>query len=315
MTASFKNILDQYLEIIENEMARIDSYQNVPLFYDPIHYMLDLKGKRIRPLLTLLSAMSFGSKANEAKYAAAAVELLHNFTLVHDDIMDKDATRRGKPTIHTKWDLGTAILAGDGLMGLAFRKLLQSPRGDIPAMMGRLTETMIVICEGQGLDKMFENMDNVTLDAYLDMIARKTAVLIEMACELGGMAAEADDDSIQILKEYGYALGMGFQIQDDYLDITADETVLGKKTGSDLQMHKKTILTILLRELTDSNDFFRLSLPDFKNLMDEYQVPERVNHMYTAYFKTAYEKLTLLPTNDYASQLKKLTDFLKNRSW
>ena len=287
----------------------------VPLFYDPIHYMLDLKGKRIRPLLTLLSAMSFGSKANEAKYAAAAVELLHNFTLVHDDIMDKDATRRGKPTIHTKWDLGTAILAGDGLMGLAFRKLLQSPRGDIPAMMGRLTETMIVICEGQGLDKMFENMDNVTLDAYLDMIARKTAVLIEMACELGGMAAEADDDSIQILKEYGYALGMGFQIQDDYLDITADETVLGKKTGSDLQMHKKTILTILLRELTDSNDFFRLSLPDFKKLMDEYQVPERVNHMYTAYFKTAYEKLTLFPINDYASQLKKLTDFLKNRSW
>jgi geranylgeranyl diphosphate synthase type II len=315
MTTPFKNILDHYLEIIENEMAHIDSYQEVPLFYEPIHYMLDLKGKRIRPLLTLLSAMTFGGKVEEAKYAAAAVELLHNFTLVHDDIMDNDSTRRGKPTIHTKWDLGTAILAGDGLMGLAFRKLLQSPRGNIPAMMGRLTETMIVICEGQGLDKMFENIENVSLDAYLDMIACKTAVLIEMACELGGMAAEADINSIQILKEYGYALGMGFQIQDDYLDIMADETVLGKKIGSDIQMHKKTILTILLREFTGGNDFFNLNLADFKKLMDKYQVPDRVNSLYMNYFKTAYDKLTLLPSNDYALQLKQLTDFLKNRSW
>lgn len=315
MTIPFKNILDQYLEIIENEMSHIDSYQEVPLFYEPIHYMLKLKGKRIRPFLTLLSAMTFGSKIDEAKYAAAAVELLHNFTLVHDDIMDNDNTRRGKPTIHTKWDLGTAILAGDGLMGLAFRKLLQSPRGNIPAMMGRLTETMIVICEGQGLDKMFENMENVSLDTYLDMIARKTAVLIEMACELGGMAAEADINSIQTLKEYGYALGMGFQIQDDYLDIMADETVLGKKIGSDLQMHKKTILTIILRELTGSNDFFNLSLSDIKKLMNKYQVPNRVNRMYTNYFNTAYDKLALLPSNDYALQLKQLTDFLKNRSW
>ncbi|MEJ2546153.1 MAG: polyprenyl synthetase family protein [Calditrichaceae bacterium] len=315
MTVPFKNVLDKYLAIIEDEMAHIDSYQTVPLFYDPIHYMLDLKGKRIRPLLTLLSAMTFGAKASEAKYAAAAVELLHNFTLVHDDIMDKDATRRGKPTIHTKWDIGTAILAGDGLMGLSFRKLLQSPRGDIPAMMGRLTETMIVICEGQGLDKTFENMENVSLEIYLDMIARKTAVLIEMACELGGMEAEADKDSIQTLKEYGYALGMGFQIQDDYLDITADENILGKKIGSDLQMRKKTILTILLRELTGSNDFFNLELADFKKLMNEYQIPDRVKTMYTEYFDTAYENLALLPSNDYALQLKELTDFLKNRSW
>ncbi|MBN1407763.1 MAG: polyprenyl synthetase family protein [Calditrichaceae bacterium] len=315
MTASFKDVHDQYLAVIEDEMARIDSYQTVPLFYDPIQYMLDLKGKRIRPLLTLLSAMAFGAKVDEAKYAAAAVELLHNFTLVHDDIMDNDATRRGKPTIHTKWDIGTAILAGDGLMGLAFRKLLQSPRGNIPAMMGRLTETMIVICEGQGLDKMFENMEDVSLDTYLDMIARKTAVLIEMACELGGMAAEANNDSIQILKEFGYALGMGFQIQDDYLDITADESILGKKIGSDLQMRKKTILTILLRELTGSNDFFEMSLPDFKTLMEKYEVPDRVNKMYLEYFSTAYNKLAAIPHNDHTIHLKELTDFLRNRSW
>lgn len=315
MTVSFKNCLDNYLEIIESEMAGIESYRDVPLFYEPIYYMLELKGKRIRPLLTLLSAMTYGLKAEEAKYAAASVELLHNFTLVHDDIMDKDATRRGKPTIHTKWDLGTAILAGDGLMGLSFRKLLQSPRGNIPAMMGRLTETMIIICEGQGLDKMFENMEDVTPDAYLDMIARKTAVLIELACELGGLAAEAKPKSIQILKEFGYALGMGFQIQDDYLDIIADENVLGKKIGSDLQMRKKTIISILLRELTGNNDFFNLSLPEFKKLLNKYKMPDRIREMYTGYFKTAYEKLTLLPTNENASQLKVLTDFIKNRSW
>jgi geranylgeranyl diphosphate synthase type II len=315
MSTPLKKSLNDYLKLIEREMARIESYQTVPLFYDPIYYMLDLKGKRIRPLLTLLSAMIFKVKAEDAKYAAAAVELLHNFTLVHDDIMDKDATRRGKPTIHKKWDLGTAILAGDGLMGLAFRKLLQSPQGDIAAMMRRFTETMIIICEGQGLDKMFEEKEFVTLDAYLDMIARKTAVLIELACELGGMVASADATSVQLLREYGYALGLGFQIQDDYLDIAADESVLGKKVGSDLQMRKKTIITIMLRELTGNSDFFEMALPDFKKLLEAYNMTDRVREMYTDYFKTAYAKLAMLPAVTYASQLKELTDLLKTRSW
>lgn len=315
MTHPQKDTLTTYIDIIEKEMTRIESHQKVPVFYDPIYYMLKLKGKRIRPLFTLLSAMAFDVKAQEAKYAAAAVELLHNFTLVHDDIMDKDATRRGMPTIHTKWDVGTAILSGDGLMGLAFRKLLESPRGDIAAMMRRFTETMIIICEGQGLDKMFENMEFVKLDAYLDMISRKTAVLIELACELGGMVACTDETSIKTLKEYGYALGMGFQIQDDYLDIIADEKVLGKKVGSDLKMHKKTILTIMLHELIGNNTFFELNLDDFKKLLDEYKITDRIGKMYNDYFNTAYEKLALLPSNEYTRQLKNLTDFLKNRSW
>jgi geranylgeranyl diphosphate synthase type II len=311
----FENSLKIYDQLIDSELKNIDGNEKVTLFYDPIRYILELKGKRIRPLLTLLTSGVYGIKPEDARFAATAVELLHNFTLVHDDIMDNDGTRRGKPTIHVKWDLGTGILAGDGLIGLAFKKLIHSPYGDVTAMVRRFTDTMIVICEGQGLDKMFEKTDVVDSETYLDMISRKTAVLIELACELGGMVAETDAETQKLLREFGYALGMGFQIQDDLLDIIADEKQLGKKLGSDLKLHKKTILTILLREETGSDQFFDLNPADFKALLNQHGLIDRVTRMYENYFTTAWDKLHCMPENTFRKHLEILTDKVKNRSW
>lgn len=312
---SIKKILLTYERVVEEEMSAIAGNAEVSLFYDPIRYMLSLKGKRIRPLLTILSGLVFGADVSKLRFSAAAVELLHSFTLVHDDIMDNDETRRGKPTIHVQWDLGTAILAGDGLMGLAFQKLLASPAGDLAAMARRFTDTMIVICEGQGLDKMFEKTERVSRAAYLNMIACKTAVLLELACELGGMVAAADQQDLKRLREFGYALGMAFQIRDDLLDVMADENQLGKKTGSDLLMKKKTILTILLTEITNDQSFFDLPLHEFKNLLQQHAVLNQVEEMYQAYFKTAYSKLDEFPQNEHTTHLRQLTDMIRDRNW
>lgn len=304
-----------YLQAIDKEINRIDGDERVTIFYEPINYVLSLKGKRIRPLLLVLSAAALGAKPQDAYCCAAAVELLHNFTLVHDDIMDNDSTRRGQPTVHIKWDVSTAILSGDGLMGFAFKKLLKARYGDIRAMASCFTNTMIVICEGQGLDKMFEGSDKITVDDYLDMISRKTAVLIELSCQLGGMVAGGSDQQTAALRNFGYALGMGFQIQDDLLDVMADEARLGKKVGSDLAMNKQTILTILLRNKKVNKDFSNLSVQDFRGLLKETNVLQEVTDMYESYFETAYKNLAQLPQNKELRLLKCLTDYIKNREW
>lgn len=311
----FQKQMEIYLQRIASEIQDIQGYQRVDMFYDPIHYVLNLTSKKIRPLLVVLSAGATGGRMEGAYYPAAAVELLHNFTLVHDDIMDNDTTRRGMPTVHIKWDLNTAILTGDGLMGFSFQKLLQSPTGDIKRMVSRLTEAMIIICEGQGLDKMFESMDQVTADAYLDMIDRKTAALIELSCELGALVAEAEETNVTALREFGHALGMGFQIQDDVLDVTADEGSLGKKVGSDFALQKKTILSIRLREKLGDADFFRLDLDAYRDALLQTGVLNEVTGMYDDYFKEAFKRLEKLPDNRETGLLRDLTTYLKDRSW
>ena len=307
--------LAPYQELIESELSLIGYKSHISLFYDPIRYFLSIPGKRIRPLLVLLAAEALGQQAAHARFAAAAVELLHNFTLVHDDIMDNDDTRRGQLTVHKKWDMSTAILTGDGLMGFAFQKLLKSSSGDLNAMARRFTETMIVICEGQGQDKMFEDAGQIQEADYLEMIAHKTAVLLELSCELGAMNAQADESQIQLFKDYGYALGMGFQIQDDLLDIMGESSAIGKAVGSDLQMHKQTILTIKLQQRYPQKNLFNLSIDAFRELLNESGVLQEVEQMYTAHFNNAYHKLDLLPASSAKDILIQLTKFIQQRQW
>ncbi len=310
----FFNNLKPLLEQLETRLLAIGINEKIPIFYDPIQYVLRLPGKRIRPLLTILANLTCGGKLDTAFYPALAVELLHNFTLVHDDIMDNDELRRGQPTVHKKWDVATAILAGDGLMGLAFKKLLECPQGDVLTMVRRFTDVMLIICEGQGLDKMFENQSQVSEAQYLEMIRRKTAVLIELSCELGALSARASEEMISSFKSFGYALGMAFQIQDDVLDIMADQKKLGKKVGSDWQMHKQTILSIRLRERL-GNDLSQFTFDEFKTELLQSGVLQEVQSLYQSYFVQAFEALQQLPQNDFNEKLRELTKLIQNRQW
>jgi geranylgeranyl pyrophosphate synthase len=202
----------------------------------------------------LLSCQAAGGSAEAAFNAALAVELLHTFTLVHDDIMDRDDLRRGLPTVHKKWDESTAILAGDGLVTLAFKTLMADEHPDLLRVLRRFAGGLLILCEGQALDKAFEVRSDVTMDDYLDMIRRKTATLLEMACEAGAVLGNGRPKAVNALAGFGHALGMAFQIQDDLLDILSDEAVSGKPTGSDITAKKKTCLSIHFREHASVKD-------------------------------------------------------------
>lgn len=212
--------------------------------YAPIRYAMEGNGKRIRPVLLLLTCDALNGPVKEALPAAAAVELMHNFTLVHDDIMDHDDTRRGRPTVHCKWDNDVALLAGDGLVALAYRSLLRAPTPNLQRIFRVFTDGIIELCEGQALDRDFEQRDDVTMAHYLEMIRKKTARLLAICTEIGALIAGATERQIRLLRKFGEYLGLAFQIQDDLLDITSSQEILGKDFGSDVKRRKRTFLFI-----------------------------------------------------------------------
>jgi geranylgeranyl diphosphate synthase, type II len=212
--------------------------------YEPIRYAMEGNGKRLRPVLLLLTCDALNGPAEEALPAAAAVELMHNFTLVHDDIMDHDATRRGRPTVHCKWDNETALLAGDGLVALAYRSLLNTRSPNLPRLARVFTDGIIELCEGQALDREFERRDDIAMPHYLDMIMRKTARLLSLCTEMGALVAAATEAQVKLFRQFGEHLGLAFQIQDDLLDITVSQDILGKDFGSDIKRHKRTFLYV-----------------------------------------------------------------------
>lgn len=233
----------------EIERKRIDHKLNNLLkkrkpaqLYEPASYILESTGKRLRPLLVLYSARASGGNFRQVYNAALAVELLHNFTLVHDDIMDKAELRRGRKTLHKKYDLNTAILAGDSLLSVAYELLLKDCNGNAKKALASFTKGLIEVCEGQSLDTDFETRDRVSIEEYITMITKKTAMMLKMCCELGSLLVDAKPLYIKALADYGLNLGIAFQIQDDLLDILGDEEMFGKKVGGDLIEGKRTFL-------------------------------------------------------------------------
>jgi geranylgeranyl pyrophosphate synthase len=305
--------LEKYRQDIETELDNLEGVDRVPLFYEPMAYINQLPGKKLRPLLTIISGLALNGKLEYLLKPASAIELLHNFSLVHDDIMDNDDVRRGQPTVHVKWDLGTAILAGDGLLGLAYRKLLQTPNIQDTRLAAGFTEAMIEICEGQALDKMFETQILVSVDDYLEMISKKTAVLIRLSTEFGGIVGEGSTEQVKTLSDLGFNIGMGFQIQDDLLDIMADEAVLGKKVGSDLQMNKKTIVSIKLHEKSRKFPGAIENVEEYRNLLHEHNIIPEVEEMMESYFNTAESLFQKLPENSYTHLLHFLISYIRNR--
>ncbi len=231
----------------------IGGYSRPESLYEPMRYVLEGQGKRVRPLLALLAAQAFDGPGKPALEVAAALEILHNFTLVHDDIMDEDTRRRGRPTVHQQWDISTGILSGDGLLTLAYRTLLGADVSDETALLQVFTDALMEICEGQAYDKEFEARAQVSLDEYLMMIRKKTGALLSACCEMGGIVAGVNVETRWQLAEFGHALGKAFQIQDDLLEITSTVDVMGKSLGSDLFARKKTYVLIQALAMADGD--------------------------------------------------------------
>ena len=217
--------------------------------YDPIAYILALGGKRLRPCLVLAACEACKNSYAEAQQAALAVELFHNFTLIHDDIMDEAPLRRGKATVHSKWNLNTGILSGDAMLILAYQQLA-SYNPELQAdLMALFSKTALEVCEGQEFDVAFEQLPAVSESAYLKMIQFKTAVLVAAALKMGALIGASDSESAELFYDFGLALGTAFQIQDDYLDAFGDPETFGKQLGGDILENKKTFLVVKLREL------------------------------------------------------------------
>ena len=221
--------------------------------YDPIHYILNVGGKRLRPTLTMLSADIFGTDYHKALYAALAVEIFHNFSLVHDDIMDAAPLRRGHPTVHTKWNLNTGILSGDAMLILAYQYFERYEPIIFRQLAEIFSKTALEVCEGQQYDVDFEKEEQVSTSQYLKMITYKTAVLVGAALKMGAIIAETSEENKQKIYDFGIALGIAYQLQDDYLDTFGDNT-FGKKIGGDILQNKKTLLYLNTLEKGSSEE-------------------------------------------------------------
>lgn len=217
--------------------------------YKPISYILNLGGKRLRPVLTLMTTDIFGGDYKKALDAALAVEVFHNFSLVHDDIMDEAPLRRGKQTLHKKWDLNTGILSGDAMLIYSYQLLESYPAMTFKKLLQVFSQTALEVCEGQQYDVDFENREDVTIPEYLIMIQNKTAVLVAAAMKMGAIIAEKPDDLQDLIYDFGKNLGIAFQLQDDYLDAFGDPESFGKQVGGDIIENKKTYLYLKALEM------------------------------------------------------------------
>ena len=263
--------------LVSERLALVAAHSRPDVLYDPVRYVLAGGGKRLRPVLLLLSAEMYGASREDALPAALAVEVSHNWALVHDDIMDAAATRRGRASVHVRWDANTALLCGDVLLGLAYGQLQRARRVQLPALVGAFTRMTRALCEGQALDMQFESRTDVTIPHYLDMIDLKTGALIGTALQMGAITGDAPPKECATMHRAGLALGRAFQIKDDLLDLVAVDGRWGKAIGGDLIEGKKTFLLLeaLSRARGADLEFFRRIGPGGGISPDEIQRARR----------------------------------------
>ena len=264
--------------------------------YEPCSYILKSGGKRLRSYLVLLSTEAVGGKFSDSYNAAIAVEILHSFTLVHDDIMDNADKRRGKPTLHVKYDTNTAILAGDSLLTVAYENLLKDCKHNPVDTINTFNNSVIEVCEGQSLDKDYEIKKKVTIDEYKTMVYKKTASLIKMCCSIGAKIGGGSKKEVKALENYGKYLGMAFQLQDDLLDIMGTEKKFGKIVGGDLIEGKKTFLFLKALERGKGED---------KKVLLKFIENNGIKKNQVKKYKLLYEKLDVINTTK--SEIKRYT--------
>ncbi|CAM1359734.1 Polyprenyl synthetase [Tenacibaculum soleae] len=283
--------------------------------YQPIEYILQLGGKRIRPVLTLIAADIFSGDYKKALPAALAVEVFHNFTLVHDDIMDDAPLRRGHETVHEKWDINTGILSGDAMLILAYQYFENYEPVVFQKLAQLFSKTALEVCDGQQLDVDFETRNDVTIDEYIKMITLKTSVLVAAALKMGAIVAKADEKEAQHLYNYGLNLGIAFQLQDDYLDTYGDPETFGKQVGGDIIENKKTFLYLKALEVannTDKENLIAFYNEKQKNITEKISavsaifsknnIPNYTHELIEYYTNKAFESLTFLNISDTAKK-------------
>ena len=245
--------INQYQEFIADYLESQYETKEPKNLYEPIHYILGLGGKRMRPVLTLMSAEVFDADYKKALPAALAVEVFHNFSLIHDDIMDDAPLRRGNVTVHEKWDINTGILSGDAMLILAYQYFEKYEPAIFRDLAKLFSKTALEVCEGQQWDVDFETRTDVSIPEYLKMIQYKTAVLVAAAMKMGAIIAETSEDNANLIYDFGLNLGLAFQLQDDYLDAFGNPETFGKQVGGDIIENKKTYLYLKALEFA-SND-------------------------------------------------------------
>lgn len=245
--------LNYYLEQVAQLFADEQFVAEPVELYEPIDYTLRLGGKRIRPTLLMAANAMFGGSDDTVRGAALGIETFHNFTLLHDDLMDRSPLRRGQPTVYRKWDENTAILSGDTMYALAWRYFLRQPSPRLQEILNCFNETAIEVCEGQQYDMNFERRSDVGIDDYMMMIRKKTAVLLAGALKIGALYAGAPDSEVQKIYDFGIHMGLAFQLQDDLLDGYGDVAVFGKQTGQDIRDNKKTYLPLRAMEMANKD--------------------------------------------------------------
>lgn len=285
-----------FIDTLQNEIQLIQYGQYPPELYDPIRYIMSLGGKRMRPLLTLMATYLFTDDWQKAVRPALAVEVFHNFTLMHDDIMDQAPLRRGQPTVHEKWNNNIAILSGDVMLVSAYGLLLHVEADKMKPVMTRFNRTAAEVCEGQQLDMNFETRWNVTEAEYIEMIRLKTSVLLGYALELGGLITGADQPTTNHLYEGGMNIGIGFQLKDDLLDVYGDPAKFGKQVGGDIIANKKTFL--LIEALEQAEGKIKDELTAWLTRTD-FDKEEKVRAVTAIYDQLGIREITEARINDY----------------
>ena len=313
-----------FKELIDNELNKLTFSSKPANLYDPIKYILSLEAKRMRSIALLLSHNSFNENYTNALPAALAIELFHNFTLIHDDIMDKANLRRGVKTVHEKWDNNIAILSGDTMLVQSY-SLLSDLELNIQAKVYKVfSDTATQVCEGQQLDMDFEQIQDLEISEYIGMIKKKTSVLLAASFQIGALIANASIDDTSLMYQFGLNIGIAFQLQDDMLDLYGDQSKFGKKTGGDIISNKKTYLFLKSLSLANSQQEKKLielfskptvnedkKIQEVKNIFDEVGVLEHIKIQINYYHKLAQNNLEDLTItnkddlNDFANLLLK----------
>ena len=293
---------DEILKLVNKYLDNLSYDRKPSSLYEPIRYVLSMGGKRIRPVLMLLSYNMFRENPEEILMPACALETYHNYTLVHDDLMDNADLRRGHETVHRKWDANTAILSGDSMLVLAYQRMAQCDKQKMPEVLSLFTETALEIGEGQQYDMDFEHRNDVTEDEYIEMIRLKTSVLLACAMKIGAILAGASKEDADNLYRFGEQIGLAFQLQDDYLDVYGDTRVFGKAIGGDITSNKKTYM--LINAMLRANDTQRAELEKWISAT-EFDREEKIAAVTRLYNEIGIDKLAQEKINFYFEQSRK----------